>query len=66
MYQTKEVNAVSCLLEQEANPAAPPLATNFISEDQDLNESDGEEGNDEDSEDAEGGEGADSRSRTIY
>jgi hypothetical protein len=51
MYQTREVSAVSC--------------TNYISEDQDLNESDGEEGNDEDSEDAERGEGADSRSRTI-
>jgi hypothetical protein len=49
----------------EANLAAPPDATKYISEDQDLNEGDGEEGNDEDSEDAEGGEGADSLSRTL-
>jgi hypothetical protein len=35
----------------EANLVAPPLTTSYISEDQDLNESDGEEGNDEDSKD---------------
>jgi hypothetical protein len=32
----------------EANPTATPLATDYIRDDQDLSESDGEEGNDED------------------
>jgi hypothetical protein len=46
---------------QEANPTTPPIATDYIREDQDLSESDGdEEGNEDDPKDAEGAGDADS------
>ncbi len=42
---------------QEANPTTPPIATDYIRDDQDLSESDGEEGNEDDPENAEEGAG---------
>jgi hypothetical protein len=51
--------------DKQSKSNAPLLATDYIRDDQDLSDSDGEEVNDEDPEDAEGDRDADSLSRTL-
>jgi hypothetical protein len=59
------VRRLAFFIDKKANPDAPLLDTDYIRDNQDLNESEGEEGNDEDPEDVEGAGDAGSLSRTL-